>query len=97
MPKFKMFRSGGKAAAIQKSIMNRQQKSVLLKARYAKLQNEMQPNALQRKAIDQIRVEYTTRQRELMEEYLQKEIDILEDLGNKYQIQAVDSQGNIIK
>ena len=79
-----MFRDKGKMAAIRKSIEQKQKKSVLLSTKLTKLYESNPPNNKQRFAINELRVRYTVKQRELMEEGIQEEIDILEDLGNKY-------------
>lgn len=76
-----------KARAIIKSKINqRQKKAVLLKARLQRLYDTADINETQRKAIVALHLEYTTKQREVMEKYLQKEINIIEDLGGKYAI-----------
>ena len=71
-------------AAIRKSVERNQAKSVLLGAKLKRLYEKIDPTPLQRQEIDRIRIEYAVKQRELMEEGMQEEIDVLEDLGNKY-------------
>ena len=72
-------------AGIRKSMLkHRQKKANVLKAKLALLYKEAGINQKQRDAIARLRVEHTVKARELAEEYMQKEIEIIEDLGNKF-------------
>lgn len=90
MAKSKSFLDKGKLAAINKSIKNRQEKSILLKAKLSNLYKTLPTNQLQIQAINQLQAEFMTKQRELAEEYMQKEINIIEDLGGKYRVLCVE-------
>lgn len=82
--KFKQFFSGGRAAAIRKSVENRQEKAQKLLKRLQFLYDTIIITPDQSDAIKLLHVQYTKKQRELMEEYTQGEIDILEDKDGKY-------------
>ena len=84
MSKFKMFRDGGKAAAIRKSVEGRQEKAKKLLEKLKWLYDTVIATPAQADAIKLLHVQYTKKQREVMEEYTQKEIDILEDKEGKY-------------
>ena len=72
-------------AGIRKSMLkHRQKKANILKAKLAVLYREAAINNIQREAIAKLRVKHTQEARELAEKYMEKEIEIIEDLGNKY-------------
>lgn len=55
-----------------------------LKNCLAKLYEEVQITPMQKSEIDRLRLEYATKSRQLLEIYMEKEINVLEDLGNKW-------------
>ena len=75
-----------KNAGIRKSMLKHRQKNAnTLKARLGILYKDASINQKQRDAIAQLRVEHTTKSRELAEGYMEKEIKIIEDLKGDYQ------------
>ncbi len=75
-----------RAAGIRKSMLkNRQNRATTLKNKLATLYKEAGINNLQREEINRLRVEHTSKARELAEKYMEKEIKIIEDLGGNYQ------------
>ncbi len=65
--------------------MQNQKKSVILKSKLQRYYEKEGINEKQRQEINRLRVEYTAKQRELLEKYMQFEISVIEDLGGKYQ------------
>lgn len=80
---------------------HRQAKAVMLKEKLRLLyvqidKGEIALNEQQRVAMNDLHVEHMTKARELGEEYMQKEIDIIMDLGGKYAPKVVAPKGNIV-
>ncbi len=74
-----------RAAGIRKSMLKaRQKNAITLKNKLASLYKDVAINNIQREEIARLRVEHTVKARELGEKYMKKEIDIIEDLENKY-------------
>ena len=78
------FRRARARHVIKSRIGQRQKKAVVLKGQLQKLYDTTDINESQRRVIVALHLEYTEKQRKTMEKYIQKEIDIIEDLGGKY-------------
>lgn len=91
-----MFRDGGKVAAIRKSVEGKQEKAKKLLEKLKWLYDSVGINQAKRDAINLLHVQYTRKQRETMEEFTQKEIDIIEDKGNHYLAGIVGPDGKEI-
>ena len=73
----------------QKNKINQMMKSRMtnyekLKVRLEKLYEDVQITPVQKSEIDRLRLEYSTKSRQLLETFMAKEIEVLEDLGNKF-------------
>lgn len=72
-------------AGIRKQMLkSRQSNAKTLMNKLATLYKEATINDVQKEEIARLRVEQTTKTRELAEKYMEKEIKIIEDLGGKY-------------
>ena len=56
-----------------------------LKARLEKLYEDVQITPMQKSECDRLRLEYATKSRQMLEDYMAKEILVLEDLAGKFQ------------
>lgn len=99
MPKFKLFNNRGKAAAIRSSYINRkQEKAKRLMMQLESLRN-VKLNPLQIAEIRRLQgegmakmAEIMGREREISEEYMQKEIDVILNIGNKYKAEELTNK-----
>ena len=56
-----------------------------LKKRLALLYEDVQITPNQKSEIDRLRLEYSTKSRQMLEVYMEKEVNVLEDLKGEYQ------------
>ena len=82
---FSHLRKAQHSAKISSMVKARMTNFDKLKKRITLLYEDVQITPTQKSEIDRLRLEYSTKSRQMLEVYMAKEIDVLEDLKGKYQ------------